>query len=188
MTAEPTAPTRPTVPSAYPETIEIRQVRVSDPAAAPLLAGLDLEYRTRYGPNDELGRYPDAEFAPPGGAFLILVERGRTVAGGAFRRLDAVTAELKRIWTDSGQRRRGLGRLVVRALEEEAARQGYRRVYLTTGPRQPEAAGLYLRAGYRPLHDLSVPVETLHHLVFEKDLPARGGRGQDVRAPEVQDA
>ncbi|MEU9885734.1 GNAT family N-acetyltransferase [Sphaerisporangium sp. NPDC051011] len=177
-------------PPAATETIEIRQVEVRDPAAAPLLAGLHLEYHTRYGPNDELGRYPDAEFAPPGGAFLILVERGVTVAGGAFRRYDAVTAELKRIWTHSGHRRRGLGLLVVRALEEEAARRGYRRVHLTTGPRQPEAAGLYLRAGYRPLHDLSVPVETLDHLIFEKDLPAGGGReaGQDVWAPEVQDA
>jgi hypothetical protein len=29
-------------------------------------------------------------------------------------------------------------------------RQGYRRVYLTTGFKQPEAAGLYINTGYEP--------------------------------------
>ncbi|GII65790.1 N-acetyltransferase [Sphaerisporangium krabiense] len=158
-----------------------------DPAAAPLLKDLHLEYTTRYGPNEELNRYPDAEFAPPGGAFLVLVEDGHTVAGGAFRRYDATTAELKRVWAHPGHRRRGLGKLVVRALEEEAARRGYRRVYLTTGPRQPEAAALYLSTGYRPLYDVTAPPDTLHHLAFEKDLPG-GAAGQEVRAAEVQDA
>ncbi|MFI6737775.1 hypothetical protein ACIBI9_33050 [Nonomuraea sp. NPDC050451] len=47
---------------------------------------------SRYGPDDELTRYPEAEFAPPYGAFVIVVSGGETVAGGAFRRYDAATA------------------------------------------------------------------------------------------------
>ncbi|GIH93505.1 GNAT family N-acetyltransferase [Planobispora siamensis] len=148
---------------------EVRLVGMEDPAVAPLLAGLDLEYTSRYGPNDELGRYPAGEFAPPHGAFLILVADGETVAGGAFRRYDAVTAELKRVWTHPHRRRSGLGRLMVRELERHALRLGYRRVYLTTGPRQPEAAALYLAAGYTPRFDVDDrPAEG--PLAFVKDL------------------
>ncbi len=135
-------------------TVEVRHVDATDPAVAPLLADLSLEYASRYGPNDELTRYPAAEFAPPHGTFLILVADGETVAGGALRRYDAVTAELKRVWTHPGRRRTGLGRLVVRELEREALLRGYRRVHLTTGPRQPEAAALYLATGYEPQFDV----------------------------------
>ncbi|MCG8928041.1 GNAT family N-acetyltransferase [Lentzea sp. CC55] len=79
------------------------------------------------------------------------------MTGGAFRRHDAETAELKRIWTHSSHRRRGLARRVLLLLEAEASRLGHRRLYLTTGPRQPEARGLYLAAGYTPLFDVTVP-------------------------------
>ncbi|WP_405151626.1 GNAT family N-acetyltransferase [Sphaerisporangium sp. NBC_01403] len=175
------------------ESIEVRHVEVRDPAAEPLLRDLHLEYHSRYGPNEELSRYADEEFSPPDGAFLILVEDGETVAGGAFRRHDQTTAELKRIWTHPAHRRRGLGLVVVRELEREAVRRGYRRIHLTTGPRQPEAARLYLAAGYRPLFDLDADPETIGPLPFEKLLegPApceTAAGGYDVRAAEVQEA
>lgn len=78
-----------------------------------------------YGKPVDLSReYPAEEFAPPGGAFLLLLEDGRPVAGGAYRRHDARTAELKRIWTHSAHRRRGLARRVLDALERDAAARG----------------------------------------------------------------
>ena len=149
----------------------------SDPAAEPLFRELEFEYSTRYGRDVELSSYPNAEFEEAdGGAFLLLydgtvLDGDEPVAGGAFRRYDDGTAELKRIWTHSEHRRRGLGRLIVDELEQEAARRGYTRVELTTGPRQPEARGLYLRAGYRPLFDVDADPETLGGpLPFEKSL------------------
>ncbi|MFC7511934.1 GNAT family N-acetyltransferase [Streptomyces thermocarboxydus] len=75
----------------------------------PLLRELGDEYSSRYGrdAHAELTRYPDEEFtAPHGGVLLLLLERGEPVAGGAFRRYDPHTAELKRIWTHSAHRRR----------------------------------------------------------------------------------
>ncbi len=83
------------------------------------------------------------------------------------------TAELKRIWTHSAHRRRGLARQVLVELEDRAAQRGYVRIYLTTGPRQPEAAGLYLRAGYTPLFDVSRDPEEIGPLAFEKWLCPR---------------
>ncbi|AOP46619.1 GNAT family N-acetyltransferase [Streptomyces lydicus] len=154
-----------------PARLTIRRTTVADPLARPLLDELTHEYSSRYARPVDLSReYPAEEFAPPGGAFLLLLEDGAPVAGGAFRRYDARTAELKRIWTHSAHRRRGLGRRVLAALEEDAAARGYTRIHLTTGPRQPEAKGLYLAAGYRPLFDLSVPPETIGPLPFVKHL------------------
>ncbi|MFE6688144.1 GNAT family N-acetyltransferase [Streptomyces sp. NPDC057743] len=151
--------------------LTIRHTTVTDPLAQPLLAELTHEYSTRYDHPVDLDReYPPEEFGPPGGAFLLLLEDGNPVAGGAYRRYDAHTAELKRIWTHSAHRRRGLARRVLTALEEHAAGRGYTRLYLTTGPRQPEAKNLYLAARYRPLFDLTADPESIGPLPFEKHL------------------
>ncbi|CPY70473.1 Putative acetyltransferase%2C GNAT [Mycobacteroides abscessus] len=52
----------------------------------------------------------------------------------------------------------------------EIRRRGYRRIYLTTGPRQPEAKALYLSAGYRPLYDQTLTAEEVGIHPFDKDL------------------
>jgi GNAT superfamily N-acetyltransferase len=161
--------------------LEVREVRLSDPLVEPLLAGLSVEYRSRYHDvltdeehRAEMAHYGADEFAPPVGSLVLLPEGGDPVAGGAFRRRlepelgDATrlarpgtrdgdgapavpTAELKRIWTHGAHRRRGLARRVLAGLEARARDLGYSRLYLTTGPRQPEAAALYRATGYTPL-------------------------------------
>ncbi|GAA3715718.1 GNAT family N-acetyltransferase [Streptomyces tremellae] len=162
--------TMPSVPAGPHDAAWVR-VRASDPLVAPMLRQLGDEYSARYGKDahTELAGYPAEEFEPPHGVLLLLLEQGAAVAGGAYRRRDASTAELKRIWTHPAHRRRGLARRVVAELEQTAA-AGYARVYLTTGPRQPEARALYLAAGYTPLFDLAADPETIGPLPFTKDL------------------
>lgn len=153
----------------------------TDPLARPLLDELHHEYQTRYGTffnaegaAAEMNRYPAEAFAPPHGNFLLLIREGAAIAGGAFKRYSEDTAEFKRIWTDARFRRQGLARKVLAELEAQALRQGYARVYLTTGFRQPEAVGLYLTNGYTALYDTSVDPETLKRsLPFEKHLAAQ---------------
>lgn len=169
----------------------VRFIAADDPLARPLLDDLEREYDARYGDlfgevaKVEINRYPVREFALPHGAFLVLVEFvdgvETPVAGGAFRRYDERTAELKRIWTRADRRGRGLAGRVVEALEAEARRLGYTDIYLTTGPRQPEAVSLYLRAGYEPQFDRSLPPEEVGIHAFRKQL---GG----VRASATADA
>ncbi|TFD11270.1 GNAT family N-acetyltransferase [Cryobacterium sp. TMT1-2-2] len=148
----------------------------NDPLAAPLVAELSREYDERYGLNDgipssvELSRYPARRFQPvDGGTFLLLVENGQAVAGGAFMRADDdTTVEVKRVWTHSAHRRRGLARQVMAELEAEAARRGIRSIVLTTGARQPEAVALYLALGYEPQFDLDEDWESIGYLEFRK--------------------
>ncbi|MDO0910009.1 GNAT family N-acetyltransferase [Streptomyces sp. DT2A-34] len=169
--------------------LTVIEVPVSDARVEPLLRELGHEYSTRYGKDAhaEISRYPDEEFTEPyGGLLLLLLEGGEPVAGGAFRRYDATTAELKRIWTHSAHRRRGLARRVIGELEREAGARGYRRIYLSTGPRQPEARRLYLATGYTPLFDTEADPETIGPLPFEKHLAVRdlAVRERTGRAPD----
>jgi ribosomal protein S18 acetylase RimI-like enzyme len=150
----------------------VTTVRPEDPRVAPLLEGLLAEYTERYGTGAvaEFDRNPNQLFTEEhGGALILLVEGGQTIAGGALRAFDPEhaargiiddgfpnrrTTEFKRIWTHAEHRRRGLGRRVLDELERRAADLGYEQVFLTTGPSQPEAVGLYLAAGYTELVDL----------------------------------
>ncbi len=146
-----------------------------DPLAAPLVDELSREYDERYGLNDgipssaELSRYPAERFhESTGGVFLLLLVDGAPVAGGAFMRVDHESVEVKRVWTHSGHRRKGLARRVMGELEAEARSRGVKRIELTTGARQPEAVALYLSLGYRPLFDVDADYEEIGYLAFEK--------------------
>lgn len=59
-------------------------------------------------------------------------------------------------------------------LEEQIVGQGYTRVYLTTGFRQPEAVELYLRLGYTALFEFPVDPDVPRELPFEKQLAQPG--------------
>jgi GNAT superfamily N-acetyltransferase len=157
----------------------LRFVEVSseDDLARPLIAELAVEYATRYGTPEErvlawLHGYPAHEFAPPAGGMLIGLLRELPVTGGAFRRFGVIegteTAELKRIWTDRRHRRRGYGRLLLTELEARITAAGYRRVYLTTGDRQPEAEALYTAAGYTRLAEPRPAIGEMYPVAFEK--------------------
>jgi ribosomal protein S18 acetylase RimI-like enzyme len=147
-----------------------------DPLAEPLLGELAVEYATRYGATEQavakwLRGYPADEFTPPSGGLLIGVLDGLPVTGGAFRRFDDSTAELKRIWTDSRYRRQGHAKALLAALEAEIVARGYRSVYLTTGDRQPEAEALYLSTGYLRLAEPLPADGEVYPLAFQKALP-----------------
>jgi GNAT superfamily N-acetyltransferase len=146
-----------------------------DALAEPLMAELAVEYSTRYGGTPAtvtswLRSFPAAQFAAPTGGMLIGLVGGTPVTGGAFCRFDERTAELKRIWTDSGHRRRGLARVLLVELEAAIVERGYRRVYLTTGDRQPEAEALYLAAGYTRLTEPLPADGDVYPIAFAKEL------------------
>ena len=151
---------------------------MDDPRAQPLIDALSADYIRLYGEEYgddaalEMTRYPAERFMAPEGAFLLLQRDGVTIGGGAFKSYgpNTGTAEFKRIWVHDNFRRQGLAQKILVELEAQAARQGYQRVYLTTGFRQAAATALYTASGYTPLFDAGADLKALMKLPFEKAL------------------
>ena len=148
-----------------------------DERASFLLESLAGHYEDLYGEEfgeaatSEITRYPASRFMPPDGAFILLQRGGLTICGGGFkRRGDDGTAEIKRVWTHPDYLRQGLARRLMLRLEAQASRQGYARLYLTTGYLQKPAMQLYLNAGYRPLFDSAADPHALVLMPFEKNI------------------
>jgi putative acetyltransferase len=114
----------------------------TDPAAAELAATQQRELDAQ-NPDDHVA-YPlrdDIEF-------VIAVDDGRPVACGALQRLDAKTAEIKRMYVVPDRRGAGLSRAILTALEDRARTQGCVYARLETALMFTAAVGLYRAAGY----------------------------------------
>jgi GNAT superfamily N-acetyltransferase len=132
------------------ENFELRRVSISSPAATSLIEALDAELLDRYPEDDSVDHFRlDATEVEPGrGAFFVVYARAGAVACGAVRMIDSDIAEVKRMYVHPAMRGRGLGRQLLAAIEAEARVLGATKIALETGPRQPEAIGLYASAGF----------------------------------------
>jgi len=143
---EPSAGANPARPHAD---LSVSRGHIASAAARALIEALNAELSERY-PEDGANHFrldPD-EVADGRGAFLIAVRSGVPVGCGAVRRIDETAGEIKRMYVVPAERGRGVGRIILSALEVEARALGLRRLLLETGARQPEAIALYERAGF----------------------------------------
>jgi GNAT superfamily N-acetyltransferase len=175
--------------------VVVRPEPYDGPISRSLVAALIVDIEERYVGDDEPDD-PEAEWAlgivevtPPRGVFLVAYLDRRPVGCGALRPLPdagADVAEIKRMYTSPSARRRGVSRAVLARLESEATGFGYRRLYLQTGLRQPEAMALYGASGYRRIANFGRWAASELTACFAKDLPlepasrSRGGRHHGV--------
>jgi GNAT superfamily N-acetyltransferase len=135
------------------EVLDVRTVPADRPPATDLVEAMVVEVSEMYGRIDVPGA-PSAtpgDFSPPSGTFLVIYDGETPVAGGGVKRLDDGACEIKRMYVVPEARGRGLGRVLLEALEDAARSLGYAIARLDTGPQQPEAQAMYERAGYRPI-------------------------------------
>ena len=119
-------------------------------------------------PHDDLPdlRTPGSSFTLRNGAFWVLEdERGRVCACVSVDLPEPGLAELHRLYVRPDERRRGLGRRLVRHTEEHARRHGATRLFFWSDTRFTDAHRLYEGMGYardgstRHLGDISNTVE-----------------------------
>jgi GNAT superfamily N-acetyltransferase len=129
--------------------LEFRREDLTSAAATALIRALNAELDERY-PEEGANHFRlDSEEVTEGrGAFLVAYSNGQPVACGAIRRLDADTAEIKRMFVAPQSRGQGIARRLLAILEAEARRLAVKRIVLETGARQPEALALYEHAGF----------------------------------------
>ncbi|MEX2092295.1 MAG: GNAT family N-acetyltransferase [Pirellulales bacterium] len=79
---------------------------------------------------------------------VIAFDGDRAVGCGCFKRYDAGTAEIKRMFVRPENRGSGAAQLVLEELEKWAAAAGYSGTVLETGVKNPEAIRFYTKNGY----------------------------------------
>jgi ribosomal protein S18 acetylase RimI-like enzyme len=153
-----------------PADVRIEPTDARDPEAAELIGRLAQELGALYG-DDGSGNFSPADVGVPGSAFLVVRLRGRPVACGAFRPMEAGVAEIKRMYVAPDVRGLGLGQRLLAELEVRARRAGYAAVRLETGVHQAAALRLYESAGYRRIANYGIYRDNPLSVCFEKDLP-----------------
>jgi GNAT superfamily N-acetyltransferase len=112
---------------------------------------LNMRFESGFDPETGGAEADRIAMSPPNGVFLVAVVDSVAIACGGVQCLDERTAEIKRMWVDPERRGIGLGRRLLKRLEEEAQQLGRTRVVLDTNSSLTEAIALYGRAGYRQI-------------------------------------
>lgn len=113
------------------------------------LAGqLDAYYFELVG--DIQNRYAETNRPENMTALAVVYDEEKPIACGAWKRLAEDTAELKRLYVLPDYRRQGVARMLMAALEADAAKAGIRQMILETAKTTEASHKLYLSAGYLP--------------------------------------
>jgi GNAT superfamily N-acetyltransferase len=137
------------------------------PAAVALIRELDADILGRDPGGPIHGLHP-GEARDPRLRFFVLTVDGQPVGCGALRRLEPKTAELKRMFVRPAFRGKGLARVLLDQLENEARAAGIRILRLETGPRQVEALALYRTSGYAGIPRYGEYTESPDSICMEK--------------------
>jgi GNAT superfamily N-acetyltransferase len=157
--------------------VELRAIAYDHPDSVLLIEEVQREYVRRYGGRDRTPTDP-AEFAPPGGLFVVGYLDGEPVVCGGWRAQDAPPefrpgdAEIKRMYVTPLARGQGLARALLAELERTALLAGRRRMVLETGTAQPEAIALYVSSGYTPIPAFGVYRHAKGSRCYAKSLPS----------------
>ena len=171
--------------------LEVSVQPFDSPDAARLVAAAETELQKRYGPgpHDYLpvdGAHPEdpgdrlhrpltaAEFAPPGGTFLVARLDGVAVGCAGLRPVGEDRAEVKRLYVLDDYRGRGIARRLMDELESAAPGLGHRHLVLETGGLQPEAIALYDSSGWARIPPYFGVARHERSVYFEKWLDRAG--------------
>ncbi len=125
-------------------------IQTDDPTSAPvgqLIEQLD-GYMSGLYPAESNHFLPLEALRQPNVTFLTARVDGRVVGCGAFVNHDGEYAEIKRMFVLPEFRGLKIGGRILAALESRAREAGLSLARLETGIHQPEAVGLYEKAGY----------------------------------------
>lgn len=103
-------------------------------------------------------------------ARAVVYEGDLPVACGAWKAVDHETAEIKRIYVRPECRRKGIASAVIRALEEDAAASGRRKMILETAVDTTGSHSLYLSLGYKQRDYYGSPAGAENCLCFHKEI------------------
>lgn len=152
--------------------IHIKKVSPFSEVSLQFIDELSAEVAARYDfQMDGKGAFSPEEVNVEKAGFYVIYSEETPVGCGALRPLfNYEIAEVKRMFVQKAFRGRGIAKMILSHLENEATSFGYRKIWLETGDRQPEAIQLYQKSGYSRIKNYGIYKANLHSNCFEKQL------------------
>ncbi len=139
---------------------------------------LDKELDRRVGKKIERDKYKKYNRLDEIKEAIVVYEGNQVVGGGAIRRYDDETIELKRVFVHTEYQGRGIGSRLVSLLIEWAIELGYKKMVLETGELLAESCAVYKKLGFQVIRNYG-PYESMSEsLCMAKDL--KSGRRSDA--------
>ena len=101
---------------------------------------------------------------------VVLYKNDIAIGCGAMKEFAENTMEVKRMYTVTESRGKGIATKILNELENWAAELSYKKCVLETGKRQPEAIALYKKNGYKIISNYGQYVGIENSVCFEKAL------------------
>ncbi len=101
---------------------------------------------------EEIDRIDDY-YRERNGGFWVAIDGDDVVGMFGLEQSGPDAMELRRMYVDPDQRRRGIARTMLAFAEDQCRRRNFKRLDLSTSELQPEALALYRGAGYRLLRE-----------------------------------
>lgn len=142
-------------------TLSITDEAISTSGALSVLYAADDELKRRYGGEGDGPHLRIDELSEPLGRFLVARVDGDIAGGVGLRPIGEPAqrlAEIKRLWVRPDLRRGGIAVALMSEVEARARSLGYERLYLETGPKQPEAVALYGAIGWERVEEYPASV------------------------------
>ena len=129
--------------------VSFREASVDNPDAHALIAEYFGMRADTFPTGDYAPVFPKAaNFTPPAGVFLVVVEDGEDIGCGGIKRLTPTRYEIKHLWIQPRMQGRGFGRVLLTELEQRARDFGATEVVLDTNASLTAAGSMYRSGGY----------------------------------------
>jgi GNAT superfamily N-acetyltransferase len=161
--------------------VSFRETSVDEPSAHALIAEYFAMRAETFPMNlgDYHAAFPKAaNFTPPDGVFLVVVDGGEDVGCGGIKRIPVpevaegrIRFEVKHLWLQPRTQGRGFGRALLTELERLAADFGATEVVLDTNASLVAAGNLYRSSGYEEIDPYNDNPNATNW--FRKKLPER---------------
>jgi putative acetyltransferase len=99
---------------------------------------------------------------------VVAYQNEQAIGCGAFRKFDANTVEIKRMYVKVTYRGSGVANTVLSSLEQWASEEGFTKCILETGNRQIDAIKFYKKSGYRSIPNYGQYAQMEESNCFEK--------------------
>ena len=148
--------------------MEIRFVTAESADFRALAAQLDAYYFTLVG--DIQLKYAEPNRPENMNALVVAYEGETPTACGAWKAIDANTAEIKRIFVRPDHRRKGVASRLILTLEEHVKTTGRHKLILETAVDTSGSHALYSALGYRTRDYYGSPAGADNCLCFHKEI------------------